>query len=127
MGWQRVRPDVRSYTLLIRAFLEAKQFNNAVGFVHLACGVQRAFPPLLAGLAPAAGCMRLKGGLPQDLLKETMEALVTRGVEHVAVQLCKDLRAVPGLNIDPKLSLSLTSRAIRTPTAAWPTSGARGR
>jgi len=127
MGWQRVRPDVRSYTLLIRAFLEAKQFNNAVGFVHLACGVQRALPPLLAGLAPAAGCMRLKGGLPQDLLKETMEALVTRGVEHVAVQLCKDLRAVPGLNIDPKLSLSLTSRAIRTPTAAWPTSGARGR
>uniref|UniRef100_A0A7S4VAR9 Pentacotripeptide-repeat region of PRORP domain-containing protein n=1 Tax=Alexandrium monilatum TaxID=311494 RepID=A0A7S4VAR9_9DINO len=118
MGRQRVRPDVRTYTLLIRAFIEAGKLPEVAGFISLACGIRGELPPGLMGLAGSSHDLQLRGELPQDLLREAMEAMAGRGAERLAVQLCKDLRGVPGLKLDPKLSMSLTSRAIRSPKAA---------
>mmetsp|Transcript_23455 Transcript_23455/g.66957 ORF Transcript_23455/g.66957 Transcript_23455/m.66957 type:complete len:1029 (-) Transcript_23455:41-3127(-) len=119
MARQRVRPDVRTYTLLLRACMEAGEFQEAAGLVRMACGVRGAqMPPRLGALAsgPAAHLLQLNRGLPTDLLTELLEAMAGRGgEERLAVQLCKELRSAPGVRLDPKLSMSLTSRAIRGP------------
>mmetsp|Transcript_64432 Transcript_64432/g.155811 ORF Transcript_64432/g.155811 Transcript_64432/m.155811 type:complete len:1019 (-) Transcript_64432:83-3139(-) len=119
MSQQRVRPDLRTYSLLLRACVAAGDVRSAAGLVRLAFGL-RGGPPLpqrWGGLvAGGEGCLKLRDGLPAELVAEVLEGVARCGNEdHLAVQLCKDLRAVPGLKLDPKLSLSLTSQVLRKP------------
>jgi len=109
---QRVRPDLRTFTLLLRGCIEAGELLEAAGLVRMACGLRCSpLPQRLTSLASLD--VSLSGGLPAATVTEVLEAMVGKGEERAAVQLCKDLRAVPGLRIDPKISMSLTSRAIR--------------
>jgi len=114
MARQRVRPDVRTYTLLLRGCVEAREFQEAAGLVRLACGLRGAqLPPRLANLSSEAHLLQLRGGLSTDLLSEVLEAMAGRGgEERLAVTLCKELRSAPGIRLDPKLAMALTSRAI---------------
>lgn len=119
MGRERVRPDARTYNLMIGAFLQAGKLPEAAGLIRVACGVNGELPASLRGLASASRDLRLKGGLPQEALKSFMEAILGHGgAEHLAVQLCKDLRATPGLHLDPRVSRVVAAQALRAPAAA---------
>jgi len=108
----QVRPDARTYMLLIRGCIETSALREAAGLVRMACGL-RNLPPCLAKLSRGAALMQLRGGPPADLVKEVLEAMVSwGGEEHQAMQLCKELKGVPGLKIDARFSLSLASKAL---------------
>uniref|UniRef100_A0A7S1R0S9 PROP1-like PPR domain-containing protein n=1 Tax=Alexandrium catenella TaxID=2925 RepID=A0A7S1R0S9_ALECA len=118
MAHERVRPDVRTYSLLLRACVGAGEFREAVMLMRLAFGIRGPpLPTLIASLVQ--GCeasLRLNSVLPADLVAEILEAVARGGGDdHLAMQLCKDLRSVPGLKLDPKLSMTVTSQVLRKP------------
>eukprot|EP00416_Gambierdiscus_australes_P026198 CAMPEP_0171061560 /NCGR_PEP_ID=MMETSP0766_2-20121228/4515_1 /TAXON_ID=439317 /ORGANISM="Gambierdiscus australes, Strain CAWD 149" /LENGTH=738 /DNA_ID=CAMNT_0011517259 /DNA_START=86 /DNA_END=2302 /DNA_ORIENTATION=+ len=113
MGQQGVWPDLRTYNLVLRGSLAAGNFQECAGLVRLACGLQTGVREL-AALADMP-CLQLRGGLPAELVQEVLEAIVgCGGQEPLYVQLCKDLRSVPGLRIDPKFTMALASKMIRS-------------
>lgn len=105
---ERVRPDVRTYSLLLRACIEARVGNQAADLLRLAIGLTGA-PAQLAKFGAAA--VQPHGGLPSDLVSEIVLGLVdVCGEERLAATLLLDLGRVRGLKLDPKLRLRLATR-----------------
>jgi pentatricopeptide repeat protein len=107
---ERVRPDARTYTLLIRACVAVRECKDAVGFIRSAMGLQDAHPRL----AQAASLARLPKGLPSDFLVEVLEGISQQGKEiSLAVTLLKDLKSVPNLRLPAQFQLRLTNQVMR--------------
>merc|ERR1719282_2221853 len=110
---ERGRPDVRTYTLLLRGCINAHAATEAAGLLRAAAGLGSAPSRFLrhgtAGAQP-------KGGLTAELVTETLEGIASScGEEHLALQLFNDLRSVRGLKLDARLPTRLAARAIRPP------------
>jgi pentatricopeptide repeat protein len=112
----RVRPDVRTYSLLLRACIEARKPEEAAGLLRAAMGLSGAHPRLVKFPASAA---QPQGGLPGDLVSEIIAGLMdTCKEEHLAAALLLDLGRIRGLKLDPKLRLRLAARMPST-DAPW--------
>mmetsp|Transcript_19523 Transcript_19523/g.55333 ORF Transcript_19523/g.55333 Transcript_19523/m.55333 type:complete len:799 (-) Transcript_19523:82-2478(-) len=107
---ERVRPDARTYAILLRGCIGAGDAMAAAGLLAAAYGLRSPRPPSPLG---AAG-LQVRGGLPSDLLSEALGGIAAqRGCEEVVVQLVKDLRSAPGVKLDSKVVMRLTSRLAR--------------
>jgi len=107
---ENVRPDVRTYSLLLRGCLGTGDAQDVAGLLRAAVGLRGAHPRVASF---GASALQVRGGLPAELLSEVLEGLAgSCGEERLAVQLLRDLRSHQGVKLDPKLSLSLTSRTI---------------
>mmetsp|Transcript_130357 Transcript_130357/g.237015 ORF Transcript_130357/g.237015 Transcript_130357/m.237015 type:complete len:1015 (+) Transcript_130357:136-3180(+) len=107
---ERVRPETRTYALLLKASVSAGEGQNAAGLLRAAMGL-RGPHPRLASCDPAA--LRPQGGLPVALLSEILEGIAVQcGDQRLAVALLQDLRAVAHVKFDPKLQFRLTARAL---------------
>lgn len=108
----QVKPDTRTYTLLVRACLGSHKLEDVAGLIRAAFGLRGAHPRT-GGCSPAT--YRPTGGLPQDLISEALQGIACKGGsnEVVAMQLLQDLRRVPGIKVDPMLPVRLTSRVVR--------------
>jgi len=107
---EKVHPDVRTYTLLLRGSLNAGEVQHVEGLLRAALGLQGAQPQLVAF---GGAALQLRGGLPRELLSEVLQGLAGPcGEQRLAVQLLREMRAQPGIKLDPRLPLSLTSKAI---------------
>jgi pentatricopeptide repeat protein len=110
---ERVRPDARCYSLLLRACVEGGQPKEAAGILRAAMGVNGTHPwskphPRLAKFAAAA---KPQGGLPGDLISEILTGIADFcRDERLAASLLIDLGRLPGLKLDPKLRLRLAAR-----------------
>jgi len=113
---ERVRPDVRCYSLLLHACVDghlAKQPKEAAGLIRAAMGVGGAHPwngphPRIAKYAAAA---KPQGGLPGDLVSEILTLIADScRDERLAAALLVDLGRLPGLKLDSKLRLRLAAR-----------------
>jgi len=96
-----VRPDTRTYTLLLRACVAAGAMSEVAGLVRGATGLPGA-PEYLA--RPEA---RLQGGLSRDMIAEVLMGMSNRcGTDAaIALQLFQELKTkMPGLRLDPKLA-----------------------
>jgi pentatricopeptide repeat protein len=107
---ERVRPDVRTYTLLTRACTAAREGKHAAGLLRAAFGLQDMHPRLAkhTSLAP------LQKGLPLEFVIEALEGI--SGPCHaneLAVTLFRDLKSVPNLRLPAQLQLRLANKAIR--------------
>mmetsp|Transcript_35468 Transcript_35468/g.101269 ORF Transcript_35468/g.101269 Transcript_35468/m.101269 type:complete len:1015 (-) Transcript_35468:46-3090(-) len=110
---ENARPDVRTYALLLRNCMRSQNANDMAGLLRAATGVRGAHPRI-AGFGAAA--LLVKGCLPADLVTEVIESIqARRGDEELAMQLLADLRRVPGLKLDARLSLPM---AFKTGQAA---------
>jgi len=106
---ERVRPDARTYTVLLRGCLTAGDARAAAGLLAAACGVRSPAPPV----ADVAG-LQVRGGLPSELISEALGGIAAqRGCEELAVRLAKDLGGAPGVKLDPKVAVRLVSRHAR--------------
>jgi pentatricopeptide repeat protein len=112
---ERVRPDVRSYSLLLRAFVDARQASDAAGLLRAVAGVSGKHPwngphPKLAKFATAA--LKPQAALPGDLISDVLLGIMDIcHEERLAASLFADLgRQLPDLKLDPKLRLRLTAR-----------------
>eukprot|EP00747_Dinoflagellata_sp_TGD_P162904 gnl/TRDRNA2_/TRDRNA2_181041_c0_seq1.p1 gnl/TRDRNA2_/TRDRNA2_181041_c0~~gnl/TRDRNA2_/TRDRNA2_181041_c0_seq1.p1 ORF type:complete len:1068 (+),score=254.28 gnl/TRDRNA2_/TRDRNA2_181041_c0_seq1:109-3312(+) len=109
---ERVRPDARSYSVVLRACAEVGERQEAVGLLRAALGLGGQVHPRLAHLPTKE--LQPQGGLPKDVIAEILGFIAGRpGAEDViAVQLLRDLKQqLPGFKADPKLQLRLASRA----------------
>jgi pentatricopeptide repeat protein len=86
---ERVRPDNRTYTLLIRACIAAREGKDVSGLVRAAMGLQdvhRVF-------ANAASLAQLQKGLPAELLVEAITSISEqRNIGFLGMALYKDLQ-----------------------------------
>jgi pentatricopeptide repeat protein len=104
----RVRPDIRTYSLLIRAFVDARQPVEAAGLVRAAMGM-RGPHPCLAKFA--AGALQPQSALPGELISETLLGISGPCREQrLASALLNDLSRLPGMKLDPKLKLTVAAR-----------------
>jgi pentatricopeptide repeat protein len=111
---ERVRPDVRSYKILLQGSTAASEKQTASDLLRAAAGLPQENQKL-AGIPASA--LRPSDTLPGDLVSEVLEDIASKcGDEGMAVQLFQELKRVPGIRLNPKFSLSLTAKAARTPT-----------
>lgn len=102
---ERVRPDLRTYNLLLRASIDSKRAYDADGLVRSACALRQPHPRLMHfGLA-----VQPQGGLPSDVISEVLSGLLDRCKEHrlaadLFVELSTDNK---NLKLDPKLRMRL--------------------
>jgi len=106
---ERVRPDVRTYSLLLKGLLAAGERREAAGILRAALGLPDAHPQL-AGFSPSV--CKPDGGVPKPLVSEVLEGIVGPGGkdEVVAVRLLQDMKRI-GMSVDPKVQLRLATRA----------------
>jgi len=105
---ERIRPDARTYTLLLRGSIAGGDVWETTGLLRAAYGLRGAHPTVAQF---ANSTLTSCGKLPLELVTEILEALVHKRNMETVVHLLRDLRGVPGLRIDPKLQLRLTSTA----------------
>jgi len=126
MQREGVRPDSRTFTLLLRGSLASGEVKETAALLRAAFGLPGGHA---AVYKPRNGSNSRSGGnnikLCPDVITEVLECLAAqRRNPQLAIQLLRDLRTVPGLRIDPKLHLRLTastasSAAGSEPMQAW--------
>merc|ERR1719215_1509309 len=105
---EKIRPDARTYTLLLRGSVACGDVWETAGLLRAAFGLRGAHPTIARfDHYSTKSC----GKLSLEVVTEILEGLVHQGSMEVMVHLLRDLRGVPGLKIDPKLQLRLTSTA----------------
>jgi pentatricopeptide repeat protein len=110
MVQERVRPDIRTYSLLIKAFVDARQPIEAAGLVRAAVGLRGPHPCLSKFPAEALRC---QGALPGDLISETLLGISGPCHEQrLASALLNDLNRLPGMKLDPRMKLTVASRVV---------------
>jgi pentatricopeptide repeat protein len=107
---ERVRPDVRTYTLLIKACTATREGKHAAGLLRAAFGLQDMHPHF----AKNTNLARLQKGLPSDFVVEALEGISGQCQQNtLALNLLKDLKSVPSLKLPAHLQLRLANKAIR--------------
>lgn len=112
---ERIRPDVRAYSLLLRACVSAKEAVDAAGLLRAAIGLRGVHPQLAEF---AAHSLQPQGGLPTALIEEVITSIAGAPCreERLAVALLKDIRSKPNVKLDPKLHMRLTTHAAANST-----------
>lgn len=106
---EKVRPDPRTYMLLLRGCISAQAPDDAAGLLRAAAGLRGAHPVV----GNNGSLAQPKGGLASELVSEVLEGIAGAcSDEGLAVQLLRDLRGAPGIALDPRLPIRLTSKAI---------------
>jgi len=98
----RVRPDVRTYTLLLRACCESKHPEDIKRTSDL---FRQAIPQRGESTVNQPQC-----GLPLSLVQEVFDVAARRN-EDLAADLAKLLRSVPGFRVEQSLKFRLATRA----------------
>jgi len=118
-----VRPDSRTFTLLLRASLASCKVKETAALLRAAFGLPGGHPSVFKP-RNCSSKARLDGNsckLCPDVVAEVLEGLaIQRGSPQLAVQLLRDLRSVPGLRVDPKLHLRLTASMTSTTAGTDP-------
>lgn len=106
---ERVRPDVRTYSLLLKGLIAAGERKEAAGVLRVALGLPDAHERL-AGFSPSI--CKPDGGVPKPLVSEVLEGIVgPNGKDEVlAVRLLQDIKRI-GMSVDPRVQLRLATRA----------------
>jgi len=108
-----VRPDVRTYKLLLSGCVRTSDMHMAAGLLRAAFGLS-GLPFILNGCSPAR--LQPNERLPADVVNETLEAIARRSSdERLTIELLTALRHVQGLQLDSKLLLKLTARVMHSP------------
>lgn len=97
---EKVRPDARTYNLLLRGCIEAGKIEEAASLLRAALGLPGAYANPYPEYRDA---MQPRGGLPDDTIYEVLEMLAEKSDDmSLAVHLFKDMRAVQHLRIDAR-------------------------
>lgn len=98
MVHEKVRPDARTYSLLLKCCVGTQDFKGAAGLLRAAFGVPGAHPKLV-GMEGAA--LQPRGGLPSEVVLETLESMAGPGGDTMlATQLRKEWKSLSGLGME---------------------------
>eukprot|EP00440_Ansanella_granifera_P038848 gb/GFBE01042151.1/.p1 GENE.gb/GFBE01042151.1/~~gb/GFBE01042151.1/.p1 ORF type:complete len:963 (+),score=290.52 gb/GFBE01042151.1/:1-2889(+) len=109
---EKVRPDPRTYALMLRACINGQRLEDSIQLLRSASGLRGGHHRLQAfGSIPA-----LRGGasaLPRDLLTEVLDFLCNCSCSESVVPLVKELLSQPGMQLDQKLCQRYASKAMQ--------------
>jgi len=110
-----VRPDTRTYTLLIQGHVNSGEAAAAAGLLRAALGLQGGTHPRLKSFCHTGGIAPLPdANLPAELLSEVIQACDRRCREEgLAAELLGQLQKLPGLQMDAKLRQRFTLKTMR--------------
>merc|ERR1719471_2324114 len=104
---EKIRPDVRTYTLLLRGCLNSRRAQSAASLLRSAFGITGAGERS----ADAGTLAKLSRPLPTDFVQEALDGLRgSCGQPELAAQLLEELGHVPGFQL-----VAFTSKAAGTP------------
>merc|ERR1719444_757404 len=107
---EKIRPDARTFTLLLRGSVACGDVRETAGLLRAAYGLRGAHP----AIAQFENYSTKSCGKPSpEVVTEILERLVHKQDTEVIVHLLRDLREVPGLKIDSKLQLRVTSTVTK--------------
>lgn len=109
---EKVRPDARTYMLLLRCCMAAKQPEQALQLLRTASSLGGSHPTLkdFASTAPLRGG---PGALPQELLIEVLDFACSRGHAPAAASLVQELSKLPGAKISNRMWQQYTVKAVQ--------------
>jgi len=111
----KVRPDARTYVIMIGGCLAVGEAHDAAALLRSAMGL-RGGHAQLAGLEAISQVPR---GLSTEQISEILQDIAdASGDERLALQLLQDLHRLPSFKLDARLSFKLTSKAIQE-SATW--------
>jgi len=107
---ERVRPEARTYVLLIRGCMAAGDCTSAAEVLRLACGLPCNLPQF-SQFGESACASKIS-----ECASDTLRTLADRGhAEDLAGPILQDLKRLkPGIKVEPQVQLHITSRMIGT-------------
>jgi len=112
----RVRPDTRTYSVLLKGLVQSGESRIADGLLRAALGLQGAHADLLAAVDNNASRMKLDSPLPKPLVSEIVDGIVSscgRSEEGLGARLLQDVKAL-GFPVDPRVKLRFAARVARS-------------
>lgn len=112
----RVRPDTRTYTVMLKGLVQAGERKAADGLLRAALGLPRAHPDLLAAVDNNSSRLRLDSSLPKPLVAEIVDGIVSscdRSEEDLGARLLQDVKGL-GFAVDAKVKLRFAARVARS-------------
>jgi pentatricopeptide repeat protein len=107
---EKVKPDPRTYTLLLKATVSTKQVTDAIQLLRSACGLRGGH----LCTSRATGLAQLRGGaasLASDVLTEVLAFIAnSAGQDQTAMHLLWEISRQPGVKLDQKLRLRIASQ-----------------
>lgn len=112
---ERVQPDNRTYTILIRSSISKNQFEQAVGLLRGALGMSGALPFLQKSIATCPN-------LDYATVNEALTGLAERGhSQDLAVPLLSDIRQEkPKVRVDPATQRKVMSSSMAEANGEYP-------
>merc|ERR1719433_783987 len=93
---EKIRPDVRTYTLLLRGCLSSRKAQSAASLLRSAFGIAGAGQRS----ADVGSLAKLSRPLPTDFVQEVLDGLKGSCAQpELAAQLLEELKRVPGLQL----------------------------
>jgi len=115
---QKVRPDARTYSIMLRGLVNARMAEDAAGLARCAWGIKTDHP-VIRNHGGVAVLKARRSELPAELAVEVVEGLGRlAGEEATAVALMGDLEEIPGICFDPKLYSRLANKIMRSSQSA---------
>ncbi|CAK0794232.1 unnamed protein product [Prorocentrum cordatum] len=116
---QTVRPDARTYCVMLRGLVGARMVEDATGLARCAWGIPTDHPVISGNHGGVAVLKARRSELPAELATEVVEGLArVSGAEATALALLDELEEFQGIRFDPKLRSRLTSKAARSSESA---------
>jgi len=108
---ERVRPETRTYTLLLKGLVQSGELRLAEGILRAALGLPGAARHVRGDVRVA----HMKDGLPKPLVAEIVDGILSgsRVAEDSAAQLMHDVEGM-GLVLDPRVKLRFAARAAKS-------------
>lgn len=112
----RVRPDTRTYTVLLKGLVQSGESRVADGLLRAALGLPGAHCDLLAAVDNNASRLKLDSPLPKPLVSEIVDGIVSscgRSEEGLGASLLQDVKVL-GFPVDPRVKLRFAARVARS-------------
>lgn len=112
----RVRPDTRTYTVLLKGLVQAGERRVANGLLRAALGLQGALPELLQAVDNNVSKLKLDSPLPKPLVSEIVDGIVNscnRSEEDFSARLLQDVKGL-GINVDARTKLRFAARVAKS-------------
>jgi len=111
----RVRPDARTYTVLLKGLVHAGERRSANGLLRAALGLTGAHPDLLLAVNGSVSRLRLDTALPKAVVSEIVDGIVSscsRSEEDLGACLLQDLKGL-GFSVDARVKLRFAARVAK--------------
>jgi len=113
---ERIQPDSRTYMILVRASISKNQFEQAVGLLRGALGLEGALPSLQKSIATCPN-------LDHAIVNEALNGLADRGhAQDLAVPLLSDIRQQRSkVHVDTATQRKVMSSSMNEANGVFPT------